>query len=137
MSKFLRLCLFLGLAITIFGVIFLGIAVKAGSFDNDKLETTEYIIDKTFNSIDIDMHTMDISIIKATDGKNKIVAKEKEKLYCDYEVEDNTLKITEENKLKWYEKMINFSFKSPKVSIYLANEGSNSSFVPGREPATS
>lgn len=123
MRKLIKLVLFFGIVLVIVGAVLLGVAVKSKAFTkDDKIIYNEYEITEEFSNFDIDVTTADIYFIKSEDNKVKVECSDREKRKCNVLVEDNTLKITEENNTKWIERFFEISFKSIKVKMYLPSK---------------
>lgn len=104
------------------GVLFLVMAISVGfnfkklgakNYENNTHETSE-----EFSNILIETSTANINFLPSEDEKCKVVCYELKKVKHVISVEDNTLKINEVNKRKWYD-YININFNKPKLTIYL------------------
>ena len=124
MRKGIKFILIFASAIIAIGIVVIVLAFK---FDltvdaSGKTINNEYVIDKTFTNIDIDVKTTNILICKSENSECKIECKEKTKIYNDIYVEDDTLKIKQKDKRKWYEEIMDFDVFKIKVTIYLPND---------------
>lgn len=112
----------------VFGTILLaaggamfGLAIAKGAFDNNVLMkevTNEIVLDDSFNKIDIDIVTADLTFKPSEDGKAKVVSVEKEKIHHTAKVSNDALVIREQDDRKFYEKWFGFMGKM-KVTVYL------------------
>lgn len=110
-----------GLKITLIAVgSFLGlVALDLGVsliYNKANEATNTHELESSFNKIKIDVSTSDIEIIKANDGKGKVVCKETKKIKHDVKVEDETLKINFNYKYRFSLFMFTPSFK---VQVYV------------------
>ena len=98
-----------------------GLAIAKGAFKNNSLTqevTKEYILEDSFNKIDIDIVTADLTFKPAEDNKTKVVSIEKEKIHHTATVSNDALVIREKDDRKFYEKWFGFLSKM-KVTVYL------------------
>lgn len=98
-----------------------GLAVAKGAFKNNALMqevTKEYVLEDSFNKIDIDIVTADITFKPAEDDKTKVVSVEKEKIHHTAAVSNDALVIREQDDRKFYEKWFGFMGKM-KITVYL------------------
>lgn len=93
----------------------------ANNSKNNKVTTREVVVEETFNNIDIDFSVTDVELIKASDGKNKIVYSERPKQTHVTEVKDGTLTLRSQDTRKWYEKVFVFNYSKITATIYLAD----------------
>lgn len=121
MKSVKRLIVFLAIIFIISGSIFLAFAIKNNAFaQKDTVEKT-YEIDGEFQNISAILEIEDLEFKLATDGKNKFVCNEKEKIYHEILVKDNCLSLKGIDERKWYEKIFIFdwNFNSKKSTLYL------------------
>ena len=105
-------------ALTVGGVCF-GVGIYTKN-KNEKVIENKYNIEDSFNSIDIDLETADLYFKTADDNNVRVECNDREKLYQDVKVSDNTLKIKTVDHRRWYEKYIfAFNFKRFDVTVYL------------------
>ena len=112
----------------VFGAIILtagsamfGLAIAKGAFTNNswsKEVTKEYTLEDSFNKIDVDIVTADLTFKPAEDNKTKVVSVEKEKIHHTATVSNDTLVIREKDDRKFYEKWFGFVSRM-KVTVYL------------------
>ena len=81
-------------------------------------EIKTYLIEETFNKVNIDIDTDNINIYLSEE--NKIVYVENENISLESKVASNTLFINRIDNRKFYDKMFNFS--SFKIDLYLSKE---------------
>lgn len=120
MKKFF---IILGIVLLVAGLGLFGIAFAAAGFKIDKLgsvktEENTYAPEGSFEDISIDVDTSDVKFVYAEDGKFKVVCKELTNNKHEVEIEDGTLKISNDDERKWYEKISLFT-QSTKMTIYL------------------
>jgi len=87
------------------------------SFSTSKYETNTYEVNERFTSLRIAADTEDISFLKSTDGKCRVVCFEDENLKHSVKVENGELKIGTVDERKWYNYIMNFH--SAKISVFL------------------
>ena len=115
MKRFIFLIISIALLVT--GAIILSVAIKRST--KGGLEEKTYDIENEFTDFDIELDTSNVEFIYTTDGKTKVVVKENEKDFHKVEVNEGTLKVTQNENKKWYEYLFDFSFDKKKVTIYL------------------
>ena len=98
------------------GGVLLGVGIAQGAFNN-KLITKEYEVTDSFTNFDVNLTVSDITFKKAEDDKCKVVSYEKERLFHKVEVSENTLKVTCEDNLRFYEKI--FGYNGIRAEVYL------------------
>ena len=101
------------------GLVFAGLS--AVNFKFEKLDRTEYMTNTyTFTdpiqSIDMEGYTADLELIEAQDGVCKVVSSESDRERYTVSAQNGTLVIRPVTDVK---KWSLFSFKSPKISVYL------------------
>ena len=107
MKKFIA---FIALLALIAGGVLLGVAFYNGSFKKaDDTVTHNYDVIEPFENIKIETKTSDVIFEVSTDGKCHLECVEREKMYHEYTVSDNTLVITCKDEYKFYEKWGLFS----------------------------
>ena len=121
MKKGFIVLIVLGAAILTAGSAMFGLAIAKGAFSNNswsKEVTNTYTPEGSFNKIDVDIVTADLTFKPAEDNKTKVVSVEKEKIHHTAEVSNNTLVIREQDDRKFYEKWFGFVSRM-KVTVYL------------------
>lgn len=114
----------IALCLVVAGIAMIAVAAHSQSFDFSKLINAEYVTNRhsvpsTFTSIAVDVDTADVVFDHAMSGDCIVECLERDTLIHSVYVEDNTLHVKLEDNRKWYEKIVLFSFKSPKITIYL------------------
>ena len=104
---------FLGASLLILVVI----GVVRGIYQKRTAETKEFQITESYNKIEIDVETYNINIHLSDKGENKAVYKDQKKNYLVLKVENETLKIEQQDNRKFYEKF--FSFDGYDLDLYL------------------
>lgn len=89
------------------------------ALDSGKYETTRHEITQQVINISVDSKTADIVLAASPDGVCRVELFEREKEKHRVTVEDSTLSIQLEDTRKWYERISLFSFKTPKITVYL------------------
>lgn len=89
---------------------------KIGDLDNSIISKT-YDVSEDFSSIECNLEVSSLNIYYTTDTENKVLCLEKEGISFDVKVEDNILKIKENNNIKWYAN-INF-INNTDVTIFI------------------
>ena len=113
--------------LVVVGLIIFSAAFIASGFDFSKLgsakyETNTYSPGESFDKIEIESTEADIGFIPATDGENRVVCEEREKVRHEVKVENGTLKITTVDTRTWLDRLMPFSFKNQSLKIYLTGE---------------
>ena len=99
-----------------FGLAFAKGVFKDNQFTKEVTET--YVLEDSFNKIDVDIVTADLTFKPSEDDKTKVVSVEKEKIHHTAKVSNGTLQIREQDDRKFYEKWFGFMSKM-KVTVYL------------------
>ena len=97
-------------------LILVVIGVVRGIYQKRTAETKEFQITESYNKIEIDVETYNINIHLSDTGENKAVYKEQKKNYLVLKVENETLKIEQQDNRKFYEKFFSFDKSSMKLS---------------------
>lgn len=123
-----------GALIAVGAVIFV-VVMSLNGWDFKKLgtvkyETNSYVIEEDYREIIITTTTADIQILPSEDGECRVICYEEEKLKHEVKVESDTLVIDVEDTRKWYD-YINFSFDSPKITVYLPTDKLASLYING------
>ncbi len=108
----------LGTMLLIGGGAIVGVAI-AHNHEQTQLVTNEHEISDSFTNINFDVETANIEFVVSTDGQTKVVCEEREKYPHEVEVKDDTLNIKFVDKVKWYEKVFNWSWKTEKITVYM------------------
>ena len=101
------------------GLLFAGLS--AVSFRFDKLDRTEYMtntyeFDGPVKRVDMKGHAADLELLAAEDGRCRVVSAENDREKYSVSLENGTLTIRPQAEMK---KWSLFSFKSPKITVYL------------------
>lgn len=121
MKKGLIALIVIGAVTLTAGSAMFGLAFAKGAFSNNswsKEETNTYTPEGSFNKIDVDIVTADLTFKPAEDNKTKVVSVEKEKIHHTAEISNDTLVIREKDERKFYEKWFGFVSRM-KVTVYL------------------
>ena len=89
-----------------------------GKLSTVKLETNEHEIREDFQDISVKTDTADIFFLPSADGVCRVECEEEVKANHAVSVQNGTLLIEVVNEKAWYD-YINFSFVSPKITVYL------------------
>ena len=118
MKGLIVLPIVLGTMFLIGGGAIVGVAL-AHNHANSKLVTNEHEISESFTNINFDIETADVEFVVSTDDETKVVCEEREKYPHEVEVSNDTLNIKFVDKVKWYEKVFNWSWRTEKITVYL------------------
>ena len=121
MKKGLIALIVIGAVTLTAGSAMFGLAFAKGAFSNNswsKEATNTYTPEGSFNKIDVDIVTADLTFKPAEDNKTKVVSVEKEKIHHTAEISNDTLVIREKDERKFYEKWFGFVSRM-KVTVYL------------------
>ncbi len=124
MNKSTKIWLILASSLLFTGLIIFSMVMSLLNWDFTKLSTSKYQtttqeVTEDFSNIYINVDTADIEFFYTTDSKITVTTSEYENSTHLIKIEDGTLKIEARDTRKWYEHISLFSFKSPKVSVYL------------------
>lgn len=113
-------------ALTVSGLVLIGGTLAAVGFNIKNLSTAKYtdvtkVIDKTFDSIDIDVATLSVELAPSEEKECRLEFHEREnkQLSSFTEVENNTLVIRDDSRRNWFVHITFFDFDSPKLTVYL------------------
>lgn len=109
--------------ITLYSMLFLTCLLGLSSCSG-KIEKNNFNISEKFKNITIETSDADIVISPSKDGLCKVVAQDKKNYRFSVSVVNDTLRITEEDNRKWYQKI--FNFKSRKLTVYIPEDYYNS-----------
>ncbi|MBP5404525.1 MAG: DUF4097 family beta strand repeat protein [Clostridia bacterium] len=105
---------------TLFVCAFAASGYDLSAFGVEKTETNTYVIEETFDKIEVDTKSSDVTLRVSEDGKCNVVCEEKEEVKHLVSVQDGTLKIIAEDTRKWSDRFSLFSSgKDLSVSVYL------------------
>ena len=118
MKKVFLIPIILGSVLLVAGTVVFTIAAINNN-SADKVVNKTYDLNDSFNNIDIDLSTADLTFKVASDGNKKVVLQQKEKQYHVVEVNNDTLNISFRDDRKWYERIFSFDWRPMKVDVYL------------------
>ena len=121
MKKGLIALIVIGAVTLTAGSAMFGLAFAKGAFSNNSWSeevTNTLTPEGSFNKIDVDIVTADLTFKPAEDNKTKVVSVEKEKIHHTAEISNDTLVIREKDERKFYEKWFGFVSRM-KVTVYL------------------
>lgn len=135
MSKTMKIWFIIAGLFVLAGAVVFVVVMSLNDWDFKKLgtvkyKTNSYVIEEDFSEIIITTTTADIQILPSEDGKCKVVCYEEEKLKHEVKIESNTLVVDVEDTRKWYD-YINFSFDSPRITVYLPSDKLASLYING------
>lgn len=118
--------LLVALALLVVGLLALFIPVAIHGWDLTVLDPHRYTesthpVAGEFTAISVETSLANVTVLPSEDGTCRAVLCEQEGLTHTVAVEDGTLRITETDTRRWYEKLINL--RSPSITLYLP-EGS-------------
>lgn len=82
-------------------------------------ETKTYSVEEKFSSLEISTDWQDVSFLPAEDGKCRVECAENEDLTYTVKVEGDTLRVFQNDKSQWYDKIGFFFPENTQVTIYL------------------
>lgn len=117
------------------GAILFAALITAKNFDfnafaTTKFETNTHEFSEEITDIKINTATADITFLKSTNDKLKVVCFENKKEKHLVTVENGTLGISLANTKKWYE-YVGINLHSPSITVYLPKEQYNRVFIKG------
>lgn len=112
------------LLVAVGGLMIAAAAIK-GNFDIENMKGLSYEmktfeVTEAFSDIHVEDAECNVRILRATDGKCKVVCPEKQdgSIYHTVTVSDGELSVQRHDKRKWYQ-YIGISFGAPDVEVYL------------------
>lgn len=119
----MKKALIIASCLVVAGILVCFIAALLVGFDFRKLDNNMYITNtyeftEEINNVYIDCTTADIEISPAEDNIAKVICSERDNRKHLVKLTDGTLKIEKENK-EWYKNIDFFSFRNPKITLYL------------------
>ena len=100
---------------------FIASGFDLSKLDSSKYETKVYTADEAFDGIEIDASEEDIFVEPSEDGRTSIVCTEREKVMFAVSVKNGVLKIAEDDKRAWYDRLSILS-RSLSVTVYLPSD---------------
>ena len=133
MQKATKIYLIIATSFMIFGIIVFGsvMSMLKWNFRNlstFKYETNNYQINQEYQDIIISTDTADVTFLPSEEDNTLVICEEQEKMKHTVEVKEGKLEIKLVDNRKWYE-YIGFSFKQPKITVYLPQGGYGSLFI--------
>lgn len=124
MSNTAKIWLIIAACLTVLGILICIGALamthwNISGFSNVELTTITHEVKESFDNISIDVETADIVFKPADNGQCKVDCYDSEKNPYTVSVQENTLNITTDNSANWSERLRFFSFKSPKITVFL------------------
>lgn len=131
MKTIKRFIIFIAIIFIIGGSIVLAFAIKNNAFAQKERIDKTYEIDGEFQNISVIINVDDFELKLSTDGKNKLVCQEYDKMPHETSVSDNCLNVLGKDERKWYEKIFVFewNFKPIKSILYLNKDTFNNIVV--------
>ena len=119
MKKGLVVLIVVGAVLLTAGGALFGVAIAKNALSTSgPLVTNNHDINESFNKINIAIDIADLEFKKAEGDQCKVVCVEKEKIYHEVKVVDDTLKIEGKDTSQWYEHIFNYA-NGMKVTVYL------------------
>lgn len=119
MKKGLVVLIVVGAVLLTAGGALFGVAIANNALSTSgPLVTNNHDINESFNKVNIAIDVADLEFKKAEGDKCKVVCVEKEKVYHEVKVVDDTLKIEGKDTSEWYEHIFNYA-NGMKVTVYL------------------
>lgn len=123
------ICFFAGLAVFTAGFAMAGFDISA--FDSSKdYEERIFTAETEILKISVRDRDADISVIASEDGKARVTCFENDELSYEIGVSgDGTLTVERKDLRDWYERLLNFGFRAPKLTIEVPKEFSGEIYV--------
>ena len=119
MKKGLSALIIVGAVLLTAGGALFAVAAANNMLSTDgSLVTKEYEFDGTFTKLNIAIDIADLEFKKSNDTNCQVICHEKEKMFHEVKVEDQTLSIQAKDTSEWYEHIFNFT-NGMKVTVYL------------------
>ncbi len=128
MGKVVGILVGVGVTAAVAGGVLFAVAWSQNERIIGEMVTNTTNVEESFENFEINSKVSKINFLKSTDGTNKVVSKEREKLYSKIEVVDNTLKVTQIDDRPWYNRWffrLPFSEDDLTIDIYLTGETYN------------
>ena len=130
MGKTTKIWLVIAASLVVAGLILFVAVMAECKWDFDKMgtgkyETSVYEISEKFTGLSMNTDTADIVFAISNDGKCRVECYEEETAKHSVTVQGNTLIINVMDNKAWYD-YIGFHFRSPKITVYLPEEGYDS-----------
>lgn len=121
MKKGLIVLIVVGAAILTAGSAMFGLAIAKGAFknsSNSKEVPNSITLTESYNKIDVNVATGDLTFKPSEDGKTKVDVIEREKIHFTADVSSDTLLIKQQDDRAFYEKWFG-NFGRMKLTVYL------------------
>ncbi|MBQ3284429.1 MAG: DUF4097 family beta strand repeat protein [Ruminococcus sp.] len=120
MSRTAKIWLIIAGILVVLGPILIVCATAAnGNFGKQEYKTVAHEVGSTFDQIAVDTNVTDITIATADEKQCKVICAEPVKMKHTAQVENGTLVICSSDTRKWYENLFSFTFKNPKITVFL------------------
>ena len=122
MSRTAKIWLIAAGILVVLGPVLIVIAAAAGGFsgfNHTTYETKTYEPVSTFDQIAVYTEMSDIELATTDEAQCRVVCDVAENLTQTAEAQDGTLFIQSNDTRSWYERLFSFSFKAPKIRLYL------------------
>lgn len=122
MSRTAKTWLIVAGVLVVLGPILIVIGAAAGGVNfsgEGNYETKTYEITATFDQIAVTTDITDIELAAADEKQCKVVCDEAEGRENSAEVQDGTLVIKSQDNRQWFDRLVSFSMRSPKIRVYL------------------
>lgn len=115
MKKVILIPIIIGGVLLVAGSAIFAVAISKHSYA--KAVTNEYVIEESFNNIDIDVDITDVTFVASQDNSCKVVCQETSKYYHEVKANNDTLYIKSYSSKKWYDFM-SFNVQM-KATVYV------------------
>lgn len=88
-------------------------------FSTESYETKTYSVEEEFSNLEVNTDWQDVSFLPAEDGKCRVECAENEDLTYMVKVDGDTLRVFQNDKSQWYDKIGFFFSENTQVTIYL------------------
>ena len=124
MKKRSRIWLITAAVLTAAGLLLFTAALVMSQGDlsvlaSEKMKTEEITVEEDFQKLSIRSVTEDIVLLPSEDGRCRVVFYEPEKRVCSAAAAEGTLMIETKETGSWLERLTLFSFRRPKIAVYL------------------
>ncbi len=117
------------------GLIFVGVMNVFNwdflKLDVSRFETNNYVITDEINNITVATKTANVKFLPSDNGEIKVECYENVKVKHTVSNENGDLKITVNDERKWYDHIEIFSFKTPKITVYLPEKEYGELYIKG------
>lgn len=121
MKQSTKIWLLTAAALVVLGLTLLGFALSRWDFDfTANYETNTHTVTEAFTGLTVKTGTADISFRQSEDGSCRVVCYEEKNRRHTVSVEAGMLRITEEDRREWYNRL--FTWGTPAVTVYLPEQ---------------